>query len=301
MKPQLTIVTILFSIISLCGCNSAPKREVVTVEVNTLESEAIDSLYINYPNLSNNVKEEIINLNSLWNDFKFQMSPDKYPIEDFKNSEFLLKLKEFLAKRESLDISATELGRLISQNDISSLDKTYRVDGKEYHFNVIGYNADLYVPIMTDIPMDSKWIFIRCWNEDEFYFTTLSEENYYYFEDFMIVESEGNINVVVSAQDVSKCPYAERVMSFRLDDKGFTQSELFPKENKSDGKWFIDSSGDYLTVGNENNESSNVHSAVNCEFNQEKSCIIFSKENVEEEKTVLSLWFNGEKFQFENN
>lgn len=327
MKLQkLYIIDMLILFILLAGCSDHYSYDLQTVADEIVSSESsIDetkikkNIIMNTHGLTEPTKQDLLQLSTLWYEFRLQMSPDTDPTADFKSSKFMTGLKSFLSKRESLTLSPQELGNLLCQNDICSVEKPYFIGEKQYTIRVIGYNADLYVQLMTDKPLQSKWTFVQCWNEDEFYFTTLIDGNYCYFRDFIPLMLEDKLNILITGQNMYSGSYPIFLKTFELGKDGFYPSKLFPTQitQSSDivlyntiglndfpkeDKWLLNTDGSclYVVRGWKDNEDRVRFWNTNCLLDEENNTIEIMASELDEQRK-LSIIFNGNKFVINAN
>jgi hypothetical protein len=243
----------------------------------------------------------------LWKVFDQARRGDRDPTNEFKNSQYLLKLKTFLSKRESLALSARQLGVLLDQEDYYSVDKMMTVGDKTLHMRVIGYNLNFYEQVMTDIPgIKNKWIFIQCWDEEAFYFTTLSDGDIHYFVDFMPLEINHKLHILITGEASLYYPYPSFVWAFHLEEDGFYPSEIFDShayENKTyrvyshtkfdnslyEAKWMFHTNGSYLFAEKGQMDADNRIGLIKitCEVDEEQKIITFISNDMEGGKTSI--------------
>jgi hypothetical protein len=321
---KLFIINLLLLLTVLTGCSNhySYDHETLTNEIESSQSKKNENkikntLYMDTLGLTEPMKQDLLQLSTLWSEFRQQISADADPTEDFKKSQFLIGLKDFLSKRESLALSPKELGQLLCQNDIYSQEKTYFIAEKQYNIRVIGYNADLYVQLMTDKPIQSKWTFVQCWNEDEFYFTTLSDGDYCYFRDFIPLIIADKLNILITGQNMYSGPYPIFLKTFELGKDGFSPSKLFPTQITEDAdcvmyntidlnnfhrenKWMLYTDGYCLYVerGWKNNEEPVQFLSTNYILDEENNKIEIMAAELENQKK-LNIIFDATKFVLE--
>lgn len=154
-------------------------------------------LYNTYSDISTISKEYIIKLNKLWNEYKENIDQSINPEYSFKNSEFINILKEYLGKRESLEVPLEELNFLINQRCFEYKDKKCIINNIEYNIRVIGYYANLDVQANTDLAVENKWIFVQVWNDTYFNFYIIVDGGFNFFDDFSINEDLSEINIIL--------------------------------------------------------------------------------------------------------
>lgn len=154
-------------------------------------------LYNTYSDISTISKEYIIKLNKLWNEYKENIDQSINPEYSFKNSEFINILKEYLGKRESLEVPLEELNFLINQRCFEYKDKKCIINNIEYNIRVIGYYANLDVQANTDLAVENKWIFVQVWNDTYFNFYVIVDGGFNFFDDFSINEDLSEINIIL--------------------------------------------------------------------------------------------------------
>lgn len=240
MKKTLLIFII---ICALTGCDYR-EEPFAEEERSFIESD----LFINYPNLDESLKSKIRELRLLWSKFESRKSDDIDPTEDFHNSDYIKKLKDLLGQRESLDVSQHALTLLLDQNGLESVDRKILVGKKEFNIRVIGYNVDLYVKAITDIvDVRNKWIFVQCWNEDAFYFTTVSDGGVNTVTDFFPLEIDNALHIILKGYASTSYPQPPFLWSWRLEEEGFYPSDLFKFSSVETDKYFI---YDHVNLGN---------------------------------------------------
>ena len=267
--------------------------------------------------LEENLRNEVISLRSLWKAFDEARDIGVDPTNHLKNSKYLLELKRFLSQRESLDLSAGKLGYLLDQSDYSAVDKTMTVGGKEFHIRVIGYNVNFYEQVLTDIPsVKNKWIFVQCWNEDEFYFKTLSDGDIMYFTDFMPLQINNKLYIIVAGNACAYGPYPSFIWAWGLEKGSFYPSDVFdsnPYEDKEyvlynnaafntgayETKWMLHTNGSYLFAekGKKGADGCINHINTDCEIDDKNKTISFISTDVQGEKTVIQLALVKDKFK----
>ena len=154
-------------------------------------------LYNTYSDVSDISKEYIIKLNKLWTEYKENIDQNINPENSFKKSEFMNILKEYLGKRESLEIPLEEVNFLINQRSFEYKDKKCIIDNIEYNIRVIGYYANLDVQANTDLIVENKWIFVQIWNDIYFDFYVVIDGGFNFFDDFNINEDLSEINIIL--------------------------------------------------------------------------------------------------------
>ncbi len=154
-------------------------------------------LYNTYSDVSDISKEYIIKLNKLWTEYKENIDQNINPENSFKKSEFMNILKEYLGKRESLEIPLEEVNFLINQRSVEYKDKKCIIDNIEYNIRVIGYYANLDVQANTDLIVENKWIFVQIWNDIYFDFYVVIDGGFNFFDDFNINEDLSEINIIL--------------------------------------------------------------------------------------------------------
>ena len=154
-------------------------------------------LYNTYSDISTTSKEYIIKLNKLWNKYKQNIDQSVNPEYRFKSSNFMNTLKEYLGKRESLEVRLEELNFLINQRCFEYKDKKCIINNIEYNIRVIGYYANLDVQANTDLAVENKWIFVQVWNDTYFNFYVIVDGGFNFFDDFSINEDLSEINIIL--------------------------------------------------------------------------------------------------------
>ncbi len=307
----LIICSVIFT-----GCNSLDQE---IVDYNQQEIVVEEPIYyereLGY--LEDSLRSEVLNLRSLWKVFDQTRQTDRDPTHDFKNSKYLLALKNFLSKRESVALSANELGYLLTQADYSGIDKTIRIDGRELHVRVISYNVDFYEQVMTDIPdIQNKWIFVQCWNEEEFYFKTLSDGDIQYFHDFIPMEINNMLYILMSGYALPYYPHPPFIWAWRLEDENFNPAPIFdntPYENEDyilynhavfdtfsyHTKWMLYTDGSYLFAekGKKDTEGQIRLMHIQCTVDEENKDILFISTDLQGKETVIRLVLVNDQFK----
>jgi hypothetical protein len=302
------LLFLILCVISLAGCSHLDDERLPDNGKDQTGYQLIEQGdEIEY--LEDSLKNEVLNLRALWKIFDQVRRGDRDPTNDFKNSQYLLELKTFLSKRESLALSARQLGVLLDQEDYYSVDKMMTVGDRTVHMRVIGYNLNFYEQVMTDIPgIKNKWIFIQCWDEEAFYFSTLSDGDIHYFMDFMPLEINHKLHILITGEVSLYYPYPSFVWAFSLEEKGFYPSEIFdsyPYESKTysvysharfdnslyETKWMLHTNGSYLFAEKGKMDANNRINLIKitCEVDEAQKIITFISHDLEGEKTSIRL------------
>ncbi|PKM93588.1 MAG: hypothetical protein CVU84_14550 [Firmicutes bacterium HGW-Firmicutes-1] len=232
MKTRSTDFIFIISIVFLLtGCDdmtsSFADKEYSLTENQTLVQDGSNDLFECYPNLDESLKNKISELRILWSKFNDEKSDDIDPTEDFHNSEYITKFKNLLGLRESLEISQRTLALLLEQHGLESIDKKIVVGKKEYNIRVIGYNVDFDVKAITDIvDVRDKWIFVQCWNKEEYYFTTLSDGDINIVHDFIPLEINHKLHIILRGYSFAGYPHTPFLWAWHLEEDGFYPSDL---------------------------------------------------------------------------
>lgn len=291
----------------------------ISIEVKNHEDfELSESKLMDYPSLDESLKKSISELGMLWMKFNNEKLDYIDPAEDFRNSEYLKQLKEFLAKRESLKVSKYILPILLEQHGMESIDKTVRIGEKEYSIRMIGYTVDYYVKVTTDIvDIKNKWIFVQCWNDDEFYFTTLSDGDVHSVVDFIPLEINHSLCIVLKGEDYIAYPHPPFLWAWSLKEDRFYPCDLFQlnlgetdqyliydktsfNNCHSEGKWLFYTDKSFLLVEKESFDMNSIirppeYLNVKCETDEETKAFIFTSLNGEgvEESTIKVVLINN--------
>lgn len=161
---------------------------------------------------------------------------------------------------------------------------------------------------------------MQCWNEDEFYFKTLSDGDIQYFTDFMPLEINNRLYVLIAGNACPYGPYPAFVWAWRLEKEGFYPSDVFdssPYENEEyilynnaafdpsscETKWMIHTNGSYLFAekGKKNAENRINLMNIECEIDQENKVISFISTDLQGEKTVIRLTCVKDRFKVERH
>jgi len=317
---RIICLTGIFCILSGCTVlvDPPPSPSVINIDLSTdSQSEspvkpAIDidntQKYLNekespnpldsYPYLDEKLKEKIAELQNLWKKFESSKRDDMNPTNDFHNSEYLSKLKELLSERDSINISISDLSYILWQNALVSFSETVSLDNNEYNIRVIAYTADFYTKVLTDIcDVKNKWIFIQCWNDNEFYFSTLSDGNIHTAKGFIPIIDKGKLNIILSGYSCPGYPMPPFIWSWRLEDDGFQPCKLFEQDkndmkkyeivrtidyyNSKQKKWTLHTDGSYTFVEKRSSAPESElwttdYEALSVEADNEKEAFIFT-------------------------
>jgi hypothetical protein len=209
-----------------------------------------DALYTdplaNYNYLDESLKTQLRELQRLWKEFDDNKNPDADPTQDLHNSGYIAALKVFLSQKESLEVSGFDLMWILGQYGYSATDKTIMLNGIEYTVRLISYNVDHYVRAITDFvwPLN-KWIFLQCWNEDDFFFEVISDGDMHSAYEFYPVYVDGTPNIIIAGYSFPYYPQPPFLWAWRFDTDGFTQSNLFAFEPMETDNYYIYNSIDY--------------------------------------------------------
>lgn len=318
-----SIFFILSLFFLLYGCSN--KEDIKIKQVSSAKKvtdektkEICQIVYDNYAYLEDNIKDEIIKLSLLNNDFKSKIKEDLNPAEDFRNSEFISELKSFFNSKDSLEIEAQELNIAFPDNYFFSVTKKFAMDGKKYTIRVIGYWMNLDVRVLADSPIESNWIFVQCWNEEEFYFSTVSNGDVLYFNDFMPLEVEGKLNLVLSGY-IFSYSHPQFLSCWQLENNQFEPSPLFSeikgennyykvydiieeKEFLYEPKWILRRNDTFLyankMITNERKKVQMIN--FDCMLFEKDSKIKFYSDYNGKDKSELIFFFDTNKFLLES-
>ena len=215
---------VLFLIISavLCGCSQADD---ITSGTNT-EAKAADN-----------------SLEGLWLDFKKNMPQDRNAEEDFKSSDFITEFKKYLSTKDSTKLSEQEIKDMLGQTDIRFLSG----DVGGYSIRLICYNADLYNKAVTDAPVKNKYTFLQVYNDDEFYFKTLYDGDYYYTADFILFESGNDIFITAVSEYCMQFPNLIEIKTWKLSNGSILEADIFDSYNLEG--WSIEGGTSSIRLG----------------------------------------------------
>lgn len=180
-------------------------------------------VFNNYPEMSDDLKNDITHLNRYWDDFKLKMRADKDYSEDFASSVFLYGLKNMLSEKESFKYSATELAGLINQSGMTSMKQSVG----SYDIELISYAPDIYNTYTTDYPLKSKYIFIRCTDGVNYYFSPVAEKSYSQALDFYAFENEAGLNIALVGRELN-FRFPLFIKAYRLGENGFEHACFLP-------------------------------------------------------------------------
>lgn len=275
MKKVIKIIS-LIGLSTFAGCSyiKPSSMQIEIVEDVYYREEASDSR-IKDIKLSEEVKREVLRLKELWN--QFQKEPELMidPIETFKQSEYLEELSDFFEKRESLEITIADLGWILEQYGLEAFEKTIDIDEKQFNLRVINYAVDLPVTVKTGgVDLHNKWIFVQCWNEEEFYFSTISQGDIHVVYDFIPIVREDKLHIILIGQSSPSYPRIPFLWAWSLEKDGFRPSHLFDLEvieeeayrithdidmynRESSEKWEIHTNGAFLYIEKESSPYKN--------------------------------------------
>lgn len=236
------LYAVLLIILVLTGCNLDSfliEEDMDFIEeISDTENKRKDPLE-NYPKLDENLKAQLRELYGLWGEFYSVIRHDVDPSEDFHNSKYLAELKNFLSKKESLAAS-NELRWILEQGGFKSMDKQIILsNGKDYNIRLIIYIVDYYTPMISHTLVPNKLAFIQCWNDDNFYFTMLSESDVHTVLDFYPMEIDGELHIILLGKTFPFYLHTPFLWAWRLDAEGFKQSEVFNFKSDERDKYFI--------------------------------------------------------------
>lgn len=300
----------------VAGCSITGQETVEESSFNVMEEEMLQQ-EAELELLNNSLKNEVIKLRSLWNEFDEAREHDVDPTNRFKHSQYLSELKRFLGTRESVALSENQLGELLKQSDYSAVEKRVTVGGETFYMRVIGYTVNFYEQVLTDIPdVKNKWIFVQCWNEQAFYFKTLSDGEVHYFTDFTPFELDNKLYVLIQGNAYPYGPYPAFIWAWYLEKNDFKEAQLFdkiPYENENyilynsavfNGldcypKWMLHTNGAYLFAerGIKDADDGVKLMNIDCKTNEENKSISFISTDVQGEETVIQLVFEKGKFR----
>lgn len=292
-------IALCFLSFLLVGCSTIEKsnQNYLVTQNKTIENTNTIDSFENYSNLNKNLKIKIIELRQQWSKFYTQLTNDKDPTEDFHNSDYMKSLKFLLSQRESLAVSKDKLGQLLEQNDIISLDKKLAVSGKEYNIRIISYNVNFYVDALANISdVKNKWIFAQCWNDQEFYFTTLSDGDIHSFNDFTAYNNNDSITILLTGFTNLYYPNAPFVWAFQLNTDGFHESNLFDNmesetkhyiindkieyDKPYTSKWILNKNNSYISVEKfapiPAESAFTTYLNIDCNIEEQNNIIVFS-------------------------
>ena len=242
----------------------------VTNEEESIKNNKDTPIYKkeSYDNI-NLIKEKF---HRLYADFEKEKYNYSDPTNVFYESEFYTELKNFFSCRESSNIYDWEIREITGQSDIKSHTMQMLFNGVKYNVKFIGYSADFYVQSLTDSPLKNKSIFYQVWNDDEFYFGTLSEKSQDYFENFGIFYYD-NMPLCIICGISGGFPGSGFLSGFIWNGEEFETFSAFRLKNSEN-----------LYIAGENKQPQCYNKNMNGKF------IVFDKENYVE----VSFCENGE-------
>lgn len=196
------IVLLLIVVVLLCGCGS-PEKEGINV------NETVDSFDKS--------------LSELWTDFHENMTQDKNPEDDFRNSGFIAELKNYLSGKEAFEISEESLSDKIGITDVSIIEKSCN----DWNARLIYVGADLYNKAVTDVSVKNKYVFLQISNGSEYYFKTVCDGDFAYPQDMIFFDYSGRYFAVIMSKYCSAYPEGILIESYTFDENGITPSNLF--------------------------------------------------------------------------
>ena len=308
------ILTMLFT-----GCNNFDQEITNQDQTEVLSDKEVEPEELIL--LEGNLQKEVKHLRTLWDAFDQSRRNDKNPIEELKNSKYLLELKAFLGRRESLALSEVQLGYALCQPDYHVVDRAFILKDQIWHVRVIGYNVNFYEEFLTDVlAVKNKWIFVQCWNEEAFYFKTISDGDIHYFTDFMPLIINDKLHVLIAGNACPYGPYPAFVWAWRLEKEGFYPSNVFDylsNENKTyilypnasfadphcEPSWMFHTDGSYLFAERGELDKEKQVNLVNvvCEIDEASRSLIFISTNVCGKQESIRLSFTENHFKVSVN
>ncbi len=316
------VFIILLVLLLLTGCKLG--RLIIEEDMGFTEEDANmqnhmenEDLLKNYQYLDEGLKNQLRELHSLWKKFDNGKSQDIDPSEDFHNSEYKAELKKFLGQKESLAVSGYDLARILDQPGYMATDKAILLsNGKEFNIRVISYLVDYYVQAITDfVGLKNNLIFVKCWNDDEFYFTVVSDGDIHTAYDFFPLEVDGELHIILTGKSFPYYPQPPFLWDLKFDTDGFTKGDLFDfgntetkkyyiynnvdfDKNKCLTKWTFQTDGSFMTVGrsDESNQPSELL-RVNCEVLEDGQKFLFTgSDNINEIKPDIQIVLKNKAF-----
>ena len=194
----------------------------------SIAEQKIKELRQGYPNMGAGLIEQMGTLYELWVRFDSAKRNDIDPSGDFLRSDYLAGLKSFLASRDGLTVSINDLAHMLGQSSMKAMEKTIMYEGRDYHIRVIAYHPNYYVQAITDIADTSdKWAFVQLWNEDAFYFTTLSDGDIHAVSDFAPMITEHKLGIVLMGKSWTSWPQPSFLWAWRFREETFEADSLF--------------------------------------------------------------------------
>ncbi len=259
------LILFFYAILLLTGCtnleNHFEEYYGASSENQHFEQEFIynektdepEDLFANYPNLNENLKDQLSKLSLLWKKFDEGKNQEIDPTEDFHKSDYIAELKKFLAKKESLEVSENILASILEQHGFETFGKTILVNEKKLNIRVISYNVDYYVKAITDhVGLKNNWTFIQCWNDEEYYFATVSDGDMHITDDFLPLVVDGNLDIILVGHSFPGYPQPPFLWAWQLGSNGFKEINLFNLSHDETDRYLIDNIVDFFTSINEN-------------------------------------------------
>lgn len=220
MRIKLALLLMLSAV--LCGCGQVNNT---SLEIHT------------------EAKSNGNSLEGLWMDFKENMPQDRNAEDDFRNSDFTGELKKYLDTKDSVKLSEQELKDMLGQTDIHLFDGS----AGGYSIRLICYNADLYNKAVTDAPVKNKYTFLQIYSDNEFYFKTLYDGDYYYTSDFIVFESDNDIFITAVSEYCMQFPNLIEIKTWKFSNGSIAEANVFDSYN-SEG-WSIEGGPSSIRLG----------------------------------------------------
>ena len=243
------------------------KEEIIQEEVQESEVSFRDSIYQNYPSVSEEGKEWVIRLNESWKHFQKISNESADPYEVYSQSEAMDTLKGFLHSESSMEWPAGELDYILGPYDIHIMEKKITVGKQTHTVRVWQYTPGLYVQIVTNVQiLQNEWIFVQMYDGDTLECTELLDGGIAHVYDFLLWKEEDAIHMVLIGKGNLMF-----LWSFVCQYGTFVPDELFTEcdygqdigvsyvlgsmpEAKESG-WRVSTDGTMLTIENSGREA----------------------------------------------
>ncbi len=215
-------------------------------------------------------RSSISELRRLWSEFEQAKYIDEDPTALFKKSEYLSKLKSYMSDRRCLAVTPSELSVYLNQYGFDGSEKIIEINGISCTVRVISYAVDYYVQSLTDIPdTPNKYIFVQCWNENEFIFQTLSDGDINVATDFLLAAVDNDTGIdehmqlLLYGYSTEYYPHPTFVWGWRMEDMCFVEHDIsdmmeidahdyvitsFQENTEQYRKWIIRTNGPFVRV-----------------------------------------------------
>ncbi len=313
---------ILLCVILLCGCtkqNFDSKNAVDEINIMVPSPSNQQNSLKNYSNVNNNIKNEITKIKKCRTDFEVTRNTNIDPCKNLATSTFMVSLKAFLSKKESLAVSSAILWDVLDETDYVAMDKKVVVHGEELNIRIISYCFPIWEQVDTDIEgLNTKWIFVQCWNENHYFFKTLVDGGTAYLIDYMATVIHHELTLVLNCRLMVYYPRPITLYAWKLSHDEFIPAILFTDMNKEGSrytthhqliesppftdKWDFYTNGAVLFVakGEFVEELGIVGADVSCELDWGADSFILSSVDQRDVTHTVHVRFSNDKFIIED-